>query len=174
MPGAWHACPRPPPAPERHQHRSACAGAGALDVLARLLLQDQAAFRGVLQAAGATQAAAVAPEGLLGMFLDLWLDRCCLLPLLRTPPLPDPAAWATASSCQATVACTAALSVPASGCSRGHSCALMALQAAFACRLEVVHIEGQCKLHTLALCQLLAWQCLPHTAAAGMPGNCVI
>ena len=46
-------------------------------MLARLLLQNQAAFMGVLQATGAHQSAQVALEVLLGMFLDLWLDRCC-------------------------------------------------------------------------------------------------
>ena len=52
--------------------------AGSLDVFARLLLQNQAAFNAVLQATGVHQAAQVGIDVPLGMLLDLWLDRCSL------------------------------------------------------------------------------------------------
>ena len=59
----------------RHIRRVWLCTAGCLDVLARLLLQNQAAFTGALQATGMGQPAQVSREVLLGMFLDLWLDR---------------------------------------------------------------------------------------------------
>lgn len=65
----------------RARHDRTVVAAAILDVLARLLLQNTAAFSSILQAASSQQAGQT-PDSLLAAFLALWLDRCPSL--LRT------------------------------------------------------------------------------------------
>ena len=73
---------------QAHVQSGGARCAGSLDVFARLLLQNQAAFNGVLQATGVHQAAQVGIDVPLGMLLDLWLDRWA--PAMRSCCTPHP------------------------------------------------------------------------------------